>query len=150
MRLRYLGLLAIVSLTAVVLAACGGGASPTATTAPKPAATTAATATTTVPTTAAVDYTIKLLGNASGSYQFDPKDLSLTAGRTYTIKLTSDAEPHTWSVKDPKNPGKYLVDSGFLTNDSKTIQFTAPAAGTYVLVCIPHESLGMKGTITTQ
>lgn len=148
MRLRYLGFLAIVSLMAVVLAACGGGAAPTATA--RPAATTAPKATT-APATGAADYTIAMLGNASGSYHFDIKDLSLTAGKSYTVKVTSDAELHTWSIKDPNTPGKYLADSGFVApNQSATVQFTAPAAGTYDLVCIPHEALGMKGTITVK
>ena len=150
MRLRYLGFLGIVSLMAVVLAACGGGASPTATTAPKATATTAAMATT-MPTTGAPDYTLQLKGPAAGNGtgSFTPATLSLTAGKAYAIKLVGDAEFHTFSLRDPKDATKYLVNEQVLPNESKTIQFMAPPDGKYVFVCIPHEAQGMKGQITT-
>lgn len=130
MRLRYVGFLAIVALMAVVLAACGGEAAPTATT--------------------VADYTVELAGIASGSYRFHPKDLSLTAGKTYTIKVMSDAEFHTWTVRNPQDPSKPLIDVQVLPGETKSVEFTAPAAGAYELVCVPHEALGMRGTITAK
>ena len=113
---------------AAALVACGGG----------PA----------TPTEGGADYSVQLLGLGSGDYRFDPKDLTLTSGRTYTLSLTSDAEYHTWSVKNPA--GGYLVDSQVLPKETKIVQFTAPAAGTYEVVCIPHVAQGMTGTLTVR
>jgi plastocyanin len=142
MYLRNIALVLLVSLMAVALAACGGGtAAPTATTVPP--ATTAPTGETPA---GAADYTIQLKGG--GTPFFDPKDLTLTAGQTYAIKLVADGEFHTWSVKNPA--GGYFADVQVNPNTTQTVAFTAPAAGTYKLICIPHETLKMVGTITVK
>ncbi|MSQ40900.1 MAG: hypothetical protein EXR55_04450 [Dehalococcoidia bacterium] len=143
MHLRNLALVLLVSLMAVALAACGGGtAAPTATTAPP-----APTAPPAQMPAGALDYTIHLM-NVSGAYAFDPKNLTLTAGKSYTIKLVPDGEFHTWTVKNPA--GGNFINAQVLPNTPQTITFIAPAAGTYKLVCIPHEALNMVGQITTK
>ena len=37
-----------------------------------------------------------------------------------------------------------------LGGETETVEFTFDAAGEFALVCLPHQGLGMVGTITVQ
>lgn len=78
----------------------------------------------------------------SGEYIFDPSELSFKKGECVSFTFTSETEFHTFTVE-----GLDLdvsVDGGA----SENVAFTFDAAGEYELVCVPHELLGMVGTIT--
>jgi len=77
----------------------------------------------------------------SGEYVYMPASLSFEEGETVTFALTSEEEFHTFTVEDLGIDVE--VDAG------ETVQytFTFDSPGEYQLVCIPHESLGMVGTI---
>jgi plastocyanin len=77
----------------------------------------------------------------SGSYAFDPSELVFTVGDTITFKLTSEAEFHTFTVDD------LGIDASVIAHEEATLTFTFQETGTFELICIPHESLGMVGTI---
>lgn len=80
----------------------------------------------------------------SGSYVFDPADLSFSVGETVTFALTSENEFHTFTVDDLD------IDEGVESGETVELSFTFDTAGTYELICVPHQSLGMVGTITVQ
>ena len=77
----------------------------------------------------------------SGEYAYSPSELAFSAGETVTFTLTSETEFHTFEVDDLDI---YIeVDAG----DTATYTFTFDNAGTYELVCTPHNAQGMIGTI---
>ena len=91
------------------------------------------------------------LEGMGGNYAFAPATLTLEAGETYTINLTSTGELHTWSVKNPDDGYFEGMNIQVLANETKTGTFAAPSApGTYTLVCIPHEINGMVGQVIVQ
>ena len=146
MRLKYITLLGLVPLLMVAAAACAGG-NPAATSSPVPAATTPTTPAEV--STGAVDFTVILEGTiATGGGTFVPDTLEMEAGKTYTIELIGRDEFHTWSVEDPTEG--FVANVSLVAEATETIQFTAPAAGTYRVICIPHEAYGMLGTIVVK
>ena len=42
------------------------------------------------------------------------------------------------------------IDVGVDPGSTETLEFTFAEAGTYTLICVPQEVLGMVGTITVQ
>jgi plastocyanin len=80
----------------------------------------------------------------SGAYIFSPSDLAFSVGDTITLELTSEGESHTFTVDD------LGIDVGVDPGSTETLEFTFAEAGTYTLICVPHEVLGMVGTITVQ
>ena len=82
--------------------------------------------------------------NGSGKYQFDPADFTFDVGETVEFTLTAETEFHTFTVCDLK------IDQSLLPGDTTTFSFTFDKAGTYELICTPHESLGMVSKITVK
>jgi plastocyanin len=80
----------------------------------------------------------------SGAYLFGPADLTFSVGDTITLELTSEGKFHTFTVDD------LGIDVGVDPGSTETLEFTFAEAGTYTLICVPHEVLGMVGTITVQ
>jgi plastocyanin len=78
----------------------------------------------------------------SGEYIFDPSELSFTKGECVDFTFNSESEFHTFTV-DALDLD-VSVDGGATEN----VAFTFDVAGEYELVCVPHELLGMVGTIT--
>ena len=160
---RILLALAILSvITALAAMACGGGTTtasalvapypttpPRLSPSPPPPAPTVA-----VPTPDAsssgqaaggTPFTVNLEDiGGSGEYKFDPTDMTFSVGETVTFTLTSETEYHTFDVEDLEIGVE--VDAG----DLQTFTFTFDEAGTYELICIPHLTQGMVGTITVQ
>ena len=148
-----IGLLAgVVSLVAV---ACGGDGEPSPTpqrpspSPPPPAPTT--TVATVVPTTetpcpadgTAIGVNLEDLGG-SGDYRFAPSNLTFKTGEAGCFTLTAETEFHTFTVDD------LGIDVSIDGGATETLVFTFDQPGTYQLICIPHEALGMVGTITVQ
>ena len=73
---------------------------------------------------------------------FDPANITVEPGTTVTW-VHSGNNPHTTTSYDG------LWDSGMIEGGSGgTFSFTFEEPGTYDYFCIPHESLGMIGSIT--
>ena len=58
--------------------------------------------------------------------------------------LSAETEFHTFTVDE------LGIDESVDASEKIRFSFTFDRAGIYKLVCIPHESLGMVGTITVQ
>lgn len=154
MKLKFaLGLM--VAAVAVLAMACGGDKEPApakpaaatkeATTpapaAPKPAAAapTAPATTAPAPSAAAAAVTVKML---EGPYAFDIKRIEVTAGQV--IKLTAGKEFHTFTVKD------LGIDQIMPAGVNAEVKVPTGKKGTFRLVCLPHESVGMVGEVVVK
>ena len=84
------------------------------------------------------------LKDEGGDYAFAPGELAFSVGDTVTFKMTSQNEFHSFTVDD------LGIDMEVEAGETGTLNFTFDKAGNYELICIPHESLGMVGTITVQ
>lgn len=153
-RLPLLGILAAVAL---VLAACGGDDDdPTLSGAPGTEEST---------DTTAADDDGESSGESDGevviemtdALKFSPQEATVKVGDTVTwdnpstVVHTATADPD--KVADPDNvslpEGAEPWDSGFVQpGESFSHTFTEP--GTYEYVCIPHEGVGMAGTIVVE
>jgi plastocyanin len=145
-RLSRRGLLAGLALAgAGALVACGGGGSSGG--APAGGAATSGGG------TASNSATVKM----TDANKFDPDTVTITKGGTVTWQNTSTTQhsvtcdPSKAANKaDAQLPsGAQPFDSGLL-NASATFQQTFNTSGTYKYFCIPHESLGMLGTVIVQ
>ncbi len=73
---------------------------------------------------------------------FDPANITIEPGTTVTWVQSGD-NPHTTTSYDG------LWDSGMIEGGSGgTFSFTFEEPGTYDYFCIPHEDLGMIGSVT--
>ena len=154
---RFVPLAMLVGLVFLVAAACGSDPEPTATPSrsspptipPVPAVT---TATTTPPPSESggqtgTAFAVSLQDpGGSGEYRFGPSEFTFSVGETVTFTLSSETEFHTFTVTDDTVDIDVDVDSGA----TETVSFTFNQAGTFQLICIPHERLGMVGTITVR
>ena len=80
----------------------------------------------------------------SGSYIFDPGELTFSVGDSINFVIESETEFHTFTVED------LGIDAASDAGESVAFNFKFDRAGTFALVCIPHESQGMVGTITVR
>lgn len=80
----------------------------------------------------------------SGSYKFDPSELTFSVGEKVEFTITAESEFHTFTVDD------LGIDVAIDGGDTETLTFTFDKPGEYELICIPHEVLGMIGTITVE
>ena len=79
-----------------------------------------------------------------GPFVYLPVDLTFEVGDVANFTLTSESQFHTFTVSD------LGIDEGVDGGDTVDFNFTFEKQGTYSLVCIPHEALGMVGTITVR
>lgn len=153
---------AILSTLAVVIA-CGENTPPKGSHEPvKPAAVPAAQQPSTAPpsaapvtssgtssssstSSAAADVELAVtLKDENGDYAYDPEEITVDAGQTVKFALTSQGEFHTFTVDDLD------IDLEVEAGDTQSLTFTFDEPGSYDLICIPHESLGMVGKIIVQ
>ncbi len=80
----------------------------------------------------------------SGEYVYDPAEFTFERGEQVTLVMTSEGEFHTFTVPDLE------IDVHVDAWKSKALTYTFDEPGTYELVCIPHETLGMTGVITVR
>ncbi|MBI4298655.1 MAG: cupredoxin domain-containing protein [Chloroflexi bacterium] len=142
--------IAVTVLTAFMLllvAACGGGAKEEAT--PKPAATKApaTTAETMMPAAGAVEV---LLADKNNVYIFKPDTFTFKVGQKVSLVLKSEGQFHTFTANDLTTTEGKKVDAQVLAGATANLEFTPSKAGTYKLTCLPHEALGMVGTIKVE
>lgn len=138
---KKLVVLVAVMAMALLLAACGGGGnSGGETTAPEPV-------------------TLSFAG--LDEFRYDPESASVQSGAPVTVNFTNEgALEHDWMLVAEGTDVNTLTaedalvpeaHSGVLpAGQSNTFSFTAPAAGTYQIVCtVPgHAPAGMVGTFT--
>ena len=156
---RLIPLLMVMGMISLAAIACGGDAEPTQTSqraSPSPppqAPTVPADATETAteengdvtpPPGTAVTVDLLDLGGGNASYEFSSDEFTFSVGETVTFTLVSQAEFHTFTVDDLEID--VIVNGG----DTETLTFTFDQAGTFELICSPHQFLGMVGTITVQ
>ena len=80
----------------------------------------------------------------SGEYVYDPAEFTFERGEQVTLVMTSEGEFHTFTVEE------LGIDVHVDSWKSKALTYTFDKPGTYELVCIPHETLGMTGVITVR
>lgn len=139
--------LALIAATAVALAACGNGADPTLD-APRAEATQTEEAE--APTEPVATATVEM----TDEFMFEPAEIVLKAGGKVTW-VNSSETTHTTTADRKKAadvanvelpPGAKPWNSGFMdAGDRFSLTFDKP--GTYKYFCIPHEKVGMLGTI---
>ena len=141
--------LTVVSVFAVLLvavsAACGsnGGeqeatATPGVTAIETPAA---------APEPSIPDDSVKIINrdqSGSGEYRFDPSELTFKVGQEVTFALVAQTEFHTFTVDE------LGIDVSIDAGTTELFTFEFANAGTYNLICIPHETLGMTGQIVVE
>jgi plastocyanin len=128
--------LGLLLLAALVVAACGGGEAK-----PPAAAPATAPAAPAAPAPGAIVIEVKTTSNP---YRFTPDKLELQAGKDYAIRIAVDKEFHTFTVKDLK------IEANLDPEKTVTVALKVDKPGKYNLICVPHESLGMVGTITVK
>jgi uncharacterized cupredoxin-like copper-binding protein len=100
-------------------------------------------------------------------FQFSPSSWTVPAGEEITIEITNDGSVlHEWVLLQPgvnieteadlpETEEELLADFVYVEDEvdagaTKTLSFTAPAAGTYQVICAieTHFDAGMEGTLT--
>ena len=171
MSIRDLNKLPIVALLALT-AACGGGeeqAAPATTDSGTPAsgtptvempAETTPAATPAPGGTASVTpdaggqvHTVQMVSTQGGaSGEFQPKTLNVKKGDVVRWTMADGTVMHNVSfMQADGNPAGFTppADSPFLTQQGQTFELKIDMApGTYNYVCVPHEAMGMTGSIT--
>jgi uncharacterized cupredoxin-like copper-binding protein len=132
---KLLAAFGLILVLSMVLAACGGG------------------------TTSGGANTLNI---TMSDYAFAPASWSVTAASTVTVNLkNTGAVQHNFVVMSKPVSGTFtdadkaniLFDSGPIdAGASKTVTFTAPAAGTYQVICNQsgHFEQGMIGSLTVK
>ena len=150
---RILALMTIVALVSIALVACGG-AEPAPAAPQRPSPPVVPPANTAVPAAPSstggtsgggTQVTVSLQDpGGSGSYSFDANEFTFSAGETVSFTFNAESEFHTFTVDGLDID--VAVDGG----SSETLTFTFDKPGEYKLFCVPHEFLGMVGTITVR
>ena len=130
---------------AVIAAACGGEESGGAPAAPPTPTVAAATPAAAQPAPSSGGRVVRIDNQdkgGSGVYQFVPSELNFQVGDTVTFEITAETEFHTFTVDD------LGIDVSLEAGETVTHTYTFDKAGVFKLLCIPHETFGMTGTIT--
>ena len=90
-------------------------------------------------------FTVRLNDNGgAGPFLYDPVNLTFSTGEIVNFTLIAEDAFHTFTVSDLD------IDVEVEAGETVGLDFKFDVAGTYELVCVPHEALGMVGTITVQ
>ncbi len=90
-------------------------------------------------------FTVRMIDNGgAGPFAYDPVDMTFGVGEIVNFTFIGEDAFHTFSVPDLE------IDVEIEAGDTTGLDFLFDVAGTYELICIPHEALGMIGTITVQ
>ena len=85
-----------------------------------------------------------LMQDEGGNYVYSPAEITVSAGETLELVLTSQNEFHSFTVDDLD------IDMEVEAGETEELVFTFDKPGTYDFICIPHETLGMVGQIIVQ
>ena len=89
--------------------------------------------------------TVNMIDNGgAGPMAYDPTDFTFSVGEGVNFTFIAEAAFHTFTIND--------LDINVEVNAGETVgfDFIFEDPGTYDLICVPHEALGMVGTITVQ
>jgi plastocyanin len=75
---------------------------------------------------------------------FAPSDLTFNVGDTICFTVNAETEFHTFTVD------ALSIDVSLDPGTTESFNHTFGEAGSFELICIPHQALGMVGTITVQ
>jgi len=127
----------------LAVAACGGGQTPIPT--PTPTDTPPPTITPPMPPEQPPPLDVNLKDSGGRDpFTFEPADLTFRVGETVTLLLKSEAQYHTFTVE------ALGIDIDVDGGKTERLTYTFDKPGTYDLICIPHQTLGMTGTITVE
>lgn len=98
------------------------------------------------------DHADVAMKNMDGGHHFEPHVVRVKPGGTVTWTLESGAHSTTAYHSDNDRPnrtpeGAKSWDSGVLTEQGATFERTFETEGVYDYFCIPHESMGMLGSV---
>ena len=89
--------------------------------------------------------TVNMIDNGGvGPMSYDPVDFTFSAGEGVNFTFIAEAAFHTFTVTDLD------INEEVNAGETSGLDFVFEEPGTYELVCIPHQALGMVGTITVQ
>ncbi len=133
-----------VGIVGMLTAACGS--SDTAT--PTPTSLPAATATPT-PTSPSPGPDVREIKVTTQDFFFDPSDVGLTPGEKVKFTVTNPTTTfHTFTLALTSGKQQILLDLPMNGGETQSTEFTVPpVAGSLYLFCIPHESIGMTGSV---
>lgn len=90
-------------------------------------------------------FTVRMIDNGgAGPFAYDPVDMTFSVGEIVNFTFIGEDAFHTFTVSDLE------IDEEIEAGETTGLDFVFETAGTYELICIPHEALGMIGTITVQ
>lgn len=138
--LTFAGLVVLMGLS------CGGDApapTPTATAQPAPQPTQPPTQPSAPPAGDVVRVENQDIGG-SGEYKFVPNEFNFEVGETVTFEMSAETEYHTFTVDD------LGIDEEMDAGETITFSYTFDQAGTFELICIPHQAFGMTGVIVVE
>ena len=134
-------------LTSLALAACGGDAEVNSAPTPPPSSAIVSSAVSSEvggqPEGTRLEIALEDPGG-SGTYKIDPSEFVFSVGQTVTFSLTSETEFHNFVVDD------LGIDESVDAGETVEFTFAFDRPGTFSLICVPHEFLGMVGTVTVQ
>ena len=93
-------------------------------------------------TSAPEELTVKIDDSDLLTPVFEPVKLTLKAGKTYHINVGEGGKQlHTFTVSE------LGIDETIESGEVKTIEITPDITGTFSIICLPHEAIGMVGTL---
>ena len=75
---------------------------------------------------------------------FSPSHFEFRTGETLRFQLIAESEFHTFTITE------LGIDEAINARETRYLDVTFDRPGEYALICIPHESLGMKGAIAVR
>lgn len=75
---------------------------------------------------------------------FSPSNFEFRTGETVRFRLVSESEFHTFTISG------LGIDEAVNARETRYLDVTFDRPGEYALICVPHESLGMKGAIAVR
>ena len=75
---------------------------------------------------------------------FSPSNFEFRTGETVRFHLVAESEFHTFTISE------LGIDEAINARETRYLDVTFDRPGEYALICIPHESLGMKGAIAVR
>ena len=75
---------------------------------------------------------------------FSPSNFEFRTGETVRFQLVAESEFHTFTINE------LGVNEMINARQTRYLDVTFDRPGEYALICVPHESLGMKGAIAVR
>ena len=78
------------------------------------------------------------------SCAFSPSNFEFRTGESVRFQLVAESEFHTFTISE------LGIDESVNARETRYLDVTFDRPGEYALICVPHESLGMKGAIAVR